>query len=149
MTESEDLKGKAEMFKKVQQWEELTKYVDGLVALNDINMRKSLQSGLVVVVFGIIWIASTFVDNLFVSIAGTVLYFGSLGYSMWTDRVFSKSMGQLEGAIRVLKILGLTDMDWDDMGRTRRRRVWGDMADTVKGWFTRKQKVQEEAYKPA
>lgn len=148
MTESEELQKNADQQYRMQRYAELNAYMDTLMVRIEKDLRASLWSGLYALIAFIGMMILSLVSDTLSSIA-MVAYFVVLAYSVYTDRVAAKSMSELEGAIRVLKILGLTDIDWDNIGRTRRRRVWSSLTDTVKGWVTKKEKVQKEAYQPA
>lgn len=148
MTEDQQLKENAEKQYREQRLAELDAYMTKLANRCHEAFKKSLWSGLYVLVAFIVMIGLSFVNDIIGTVA-MVIYFGILAYSIYTDRVVAKCMGELEGAARVLKILGLSDIDWDELGKTRRRRVWSSMVDTVKGWSIKKQKAREEAYKPA
>jgi hypothetical protein len=149
MTEMEQLKQNADDALKQQRITALNDYLDVLSKRIDECLKKDRDSWYVFLLCWLMWMAMSFVPVLKpLEPIGLLFYFGGWAYTGWHGRNLSRAFGEFRGAIKVLEILGFIQPH-DHDGDRKRRRVWSEGADIVKGWFTSKKKAQDAAYAPA
>lgn len=149
MTETEQLQENARKSLVESRYKELNEYMDSLHIRMEAHFKEMKQTLYLMVATWIVWMAVGFLDNLPLHLAAFSLYFASFLFMQWRERKMQKTAGELRGALKVMRILGMIDFDWDSIGSKKKRKILSEYADMVKGWFTEKKKAQDKVYSPA
>lgn len=149
MTEHEELKKNADESFLKQRNTELNAYMDLLHDNIGLALKKTKESLVILMVVWVALMASSFSGIGFLHTIVFVSYILAFAHVIYRDRKAVQAVTELKGALKILRILGLIDYDWDSLGSRRKRRTLMELVDVVKGWAVKKQKAQEEVYAPA
>lgn len=149
MTEHEELKKNAEMSRLKQRDKELNDYMDLLHTNIQRELKKTRDSLGILLGAWAAMIVSDFVGNGYIQLGFFFIYLCALAWMLYRDRKAVQAVSELKGALKILRILGLIDYDWDSLGSRRKRKTLMDLVEVVKSWAVKKQKAQEEVYSPA
>lgn len=144
----DNFRREADKSKSLQQMKDITEYLNR-VADHIEECRKGYDgSMLIFTVAWIAWVASDYVEhgaftNIFLIIYLLAVLYNNLRYT-W----LCSAKAEFSGAIKILEILGMIPPR-PPRGEKKKRRMWSEMVDVVKGWATRKKEAQEKVYAPA
>ncbi len=149
MSETEDLKKVADRAYVEQRQRELAAYMDTLH--NEIDVRIGEVRHTIIVMLSV-FVGTTVMEFIIkdprLILIDFAICLGVYVFVLYRERALQKKVGELKGALKVMKILGLIDFDWDDIMR-KRRRSSTEMVSLVKQWLSEKKKMQDAAYAPA
>lgn len=148
-TESEQLKKSADKNDANLRWREVNAYLDSLFA----RANRIIQSGrkdFYFVVPAILFnFVTVFFHNVVLSLIGTMAMWFCIGMMASSYLALIKVEHEIRGALKMMKLLGFSDFDWDDASAKRKKRGWNEFTEMVRGWFKQKEKAQAGAYAPA
>lgn len=147
MTEQEQLEQNTHHQKIRQQMSDVSAYLDRLTAGIDLAFKKEKDAFIIQMFVWVAWVAVGFFSP-----AGNALF--SLFFMMSIFYVSHRSVqrsrlfGEFKGAIKMLELLGMIP-PMGSGSESKKKRLWSEGADMVRGWFKKKEKAQDEAYAPA
>lgn len=147
MSEMEQMKKNADDAYRLQRFQEVSEYIDKLLAEAKHCLFWSLRAATVYLVCWLAWVVLGLVSPVLGHSVGVLLFFGGLVFQHYWDRRAARAMGELDGAFKTLELLGL--MPPDGTRRPRKRKPLQEMVDKVRSWAVEKQKAKEKAYAPA
>lgn len=65
------------------------------------------------------------------------------------EREFAKARSEWDGAVNVLRLLGMLPPKNDGSRDRNKREVWSEGVAMVKSWFSSKKEAQEKVFTPA
>lgn len=157
MSEMEQLKKNAEEQLANQKLNEISKYLEHLLATGDKTYYWRIRAGrLVDIVFfsyiGLLWLEVWLETPELIRDIANHSWFVILVITIARDFLLNAkhihAVGEWQGAVKTLEILGILDHR-TKRGNPRKKRVWEEGVNMVKSWFEKKKKVQEEVYVPA
>lgn len=150
MSEMEQLKKNADEARISQRTRELGEYMESIHTLIDKQIGQVRQA---VLIFAGVLVATMILEFIINDIRLVLIDFmlcmAAWVFALYRERALQKSVGELKGALKVMKILGLIDFDWDDIGSKRRKRSSIEMVNLVKKWLNDKKVAQDKVYAPA
>lgn len=147
MSEIEDLQKSVNESKARQQVEALSVYLDKLCDAIDLARNRHRSSSIIYGITWFIWVISGFFSGIWNQLFETLFIF-ALVYDALRFSQRMKAHGEFTGCIETLRILGMIPPT-DQSGHSNKRHFWSEGIAMVKGWATKKKKVQEEIYQPA
>lgn len=144
MSEMQELEKEARRQYTEQRLHEVAAYVSSLCDEIQEKITMNRRADLIYLAGWLVWLASDFVKLSYIGVFAFII---GLIYSAYTERKLSRAFGEFYGAIKILEILGLAEVD--DINRAKRKRgVMQEMVSMVKGWATKKKEAQEKVYAP-
>ncbi len=146
MSEMDDLKLEAEASRVRAQYEAINTYMDTLTTAINAAENKYRISKVIYTIMCLVWMGTIFLPN-------EVTYLGLLGFMfalMYDGYCFTKLMcayREFRGAIEILRILGFIPPRPPE--GEKKRKLWSEFTDMVKGWATNKKAAQDKVFAPA
>ncbi len=144
----QDLKVEAQRQATSQRIQEVGDYLEKLSADIDVMFKRREDAHRIYLMAWFSWTTVVFTRIPFVDDLFMIIFILTLVYDFYRTLIVTRAVGEYIGAIKVLEILGFIPPDQND-GIQKKIRVWSEMTETVKGWFTSKKTAQEKVYAPA
>ncbi len=148
MTETEQLKKNADDALVKQRYREVSAYLDVLLKRMEHCVKWSMISSLA---YMGAWVAWVILDLAFPWGKGwwfIIWVAGLIWQQIWDVRLASVR-GKLDGAFKVLELLGLVPPASEGDSRKKKKRFWEEARQIVKEWASKKKAAQDKAYAPA
>lgn len=148
MSESEDLKKSAERIKSQETLDAMSKYLDKVIARVDETMAREKDSMIIYWIVWACWITVGYFSKTGNSLFEMFFIF-ALIYNALRQSLRARAFGEFKGCVKTLEILGMIPPIGPRGDREKKKQVWSEGIEIVKGWLKKKEKVQDEAYAPA
>lgn len=148
MTESEDLKASAERMRQKEKVAEMEKYIDILIARVETTLKRDRDAIILYTIIWACWVLSSILVPAFSTLFETFFICGLI-YSGVRTAQRARAFGEFRGCIKTLEILGMIPPISPKGDTENKKQVWSEGADIVKGWFTKKKKMQDKVLVPA
>lgn len=148
MSETEDLKKAAMESKQRQTVKEVGEYLDRLTDEISRCHKKNRNS---LILYTIVWLAWVAAGIWKPELDRTLemIFIFALIYNSYRFAQLRRAHGEFQGAIEILRILGLIPPHNNGDRQVKNKEVESPFRDMVKSWFTEKKEAQEKVFVPA
>lgn len=147
MSETDDLKKGAEDSKIRQTYQAINDYMDSLMEKITEAKKKRKVSSVIYHIAWLVWMVTLFFSDT-VTYYGLLLFTFALMYDSFRFTKETNAYSEFLGAIKILEILGYIPPRPPN-GEKKKRKIFSEFRDMVKGWAIKKKEAQDKVFAPA